>query len=104
MVQTPTHVSLLQRLFTYFELAASVGMVLPEAHVSAISTVIETSLQELQAIINPPKAAPIPVGTSGSEATMQMVPTQPNTVQVQSQPPNALPPGVVMNSTSPAGS
>ena len=39
--QTPVHVSLLSKLLQYFELAASVGMVMPEPHVQAISGLIE---------------------------------------------------------------
>lgn len=49
MPQTPTHVSILQKLFGYFQLAAALGMAIPEKHVQAISMVIETIMADLTA-------------------------------------------------------
>ena len=48
--QTPVQVSLLSKLLGYFDLAAKVGEVVPIAHVTAISTLVDSLLQEIMAI------------------------------------------------------
>lgn len=49
---TPTHVSILQKIFAYFEIAASVAgpvmEVIPETHVQTIGKVFEQLTGELQ--------------------------------------------------------
>jgi hypothetical protein len=58
MTQTPMHVSLLQKFFKYFELVASVGMVLPEPHVRAVSTLLEELSEEVLHWNDPTKSEP----------------------------------------------
>lgn len=48
MMQTPTHVSLLQRLLQYFELAATVASVIPEPHVRAIGGLVGIISSQLE--------------------------------------------------------
>ena len=66
-VQTPVHVSLLSKLLTYFELAASIGAVIPEPHVAAISALIEQLSADLLSnpLINP--QVKVTTGTVGSQ-------------------------------------
>ena len=45
--QTPAKVSLLTTILQYFEMAAALGMEIPEQHVVAISTLIETLTGEV---------------------------------------------------------
>jgi hypothetical protein len=49
-LQTPTHVSLLQKLLGYFDFAAKIGEGIPEPHVQAISSLIDFLITDIEKI------------------------------------------------------
>lgn len=81
-----TKVSVLQKILTYFELAAAIGMEIPEPHVEAISTLIEELSQDLQkspliggptqqgpALVTLPAPAEIPAAPAPSSEVQESV-------------------------------
>jgi hypothetical protein len=62
-VQTPVHVSILQKILTYVDIAAQLGRAIPEAHVSRISALIDVLITDLYPVVVPqpaPEPAPAP--------------------------------------------
>ena len=47
-VQTPQKVAVLSKVLNYFELAAAIGMEIPNAHVQQISALVEELSEDLQ--------------------------------------------------------
>lgn len=51
MAQTPKQVSILQKILGYFELAGKLGLEVPEAHVQAISGIVDIISTELATLV-----------------------------------------------------
>jgi len=83
MLQTPVHVSLLQKLLGYFQIAAEIGMVIPIPHEQAIATLIDGLIVELR---NP---ATITTGQTNQPAgfAAPIPPTEIKKPEAQSAPP-----------------
>lgn len=106
--QTPVHVSLLQKLFAYFELAASLGMFIPEKHVQAIATIIGEVTADLtggpspilQLMSAPPVVAPPPQPVIDSPSIGLMVVATPQQKAPDVAPVLATNPGPVKPTSS----
>jgi hypothetical protein len=93
-LQTTTHVSLLQKLLLYFDIAATIGTEIPEPHVQLISGIIDVVIKDIEAIKGGavPLQLPAPVSdpTLPNHAALSIVPV----VEVKKEPPIEIGGGV----------
>lgn len=100
-VQTPIRVSLLSKILGFIEVAAAVGMEVPEAHVQAISLLIEELTQQ---VAGGEQAIQTAVTSLGNAAVSGIPAPTPIAVGIPPVPlpvASAAPPP---NTTAPAGS